>query len=300
MKFFNLRTHNPYLLAFSVFWFIAFIALCVWQITRGMEKQEEGSRINNTPAPITTAKGLADAMNLDKKELFFQPVELSGIFIDKHFLLDNSIYYDMVNDDEGLNQAEPLGTDTERQGREQLRYASPYCFLLGNCAERTGISRVGYRVFSFFVPDDEIQTILVERGWLDIGADRNLLPQVEAVSGVKNIRGVIMPGAGTRRVLRSDTLEADERVLRVQSITPERFGAILGYAIYPHPVILAANSPAAMRLFAPLANVSYLSAARHYSYAFQWFLMAAVLLAIYIFHYHRQASPAGSKSIRNK
>ena len=273
-----LSGHNPFLLVFSIFWFFAFLSLGVWQITRGLEKQQELSVIHDRPAPITSMRELQEELIVNPetstKNLFFQPVRLRGSFRNQHFLLDNSIYYDMV------------GVDTEGQAQQ---HADPYCLLLGDCGARTGRVRVGYRIFSVFLPSESVQPVLVERGWLEGEAERNRLPRLDTsgLASVGFIEGVVMPQAGKRRALREDVLKTGSAVQLVQTLDFPKFGQELGLNLYPYPIILAGNSPGATAVFAPLPNFSNIGPARHFSYSFQWFLMAAVLLTIYIIFYRK-------------
>lgn len=285
--FINLQNHNKFLLLFTIFWLIAFISLGVWQINRGLAKQEQESAIAEVLPPLTSIRQMLEVINgktTDEAaiDMFFQPVQLSGVFQDRHFLLDNSIYYKMRSSETGSDK-------------------DPYCQLRGDCGRRIGQVEVGYRLFSVFVPNASLQPILVERGWLAAGNDRNQLPAVDRVTGLQNIEGIIMPQAGARRVLRPDLLSEDARVQRVQKLDFDRFTAELKLGdLYPYPIILAANSEAALEVFAPLPNLSYLNPVRHFSYAAQWFIMAVTLLIVYIIFYRRSNSIKISRGINDK
>lgn len=275
----KIRTHNIWMLSFSVFWFIAFISLGVWQITRGFEKQQQLSSITDLAPPLTSMSELQAIQS--NAELFFRPIKLRGKFLPQSFLLDNSIFYDMQIADDATK--------------------SPYCFLLGDCGRKTGKVRVGFRVFGLFAPTDGLQTLLVERGWLEVGADRNALPDVSQAqvpsdaSGDILIDAVVMPDAGKRRVLKADTIDTSSQWQILQRIDADTLSDALQLDIYPQPLIMTATSPAAMERFAPLANYSYLNPARHFGYAVQWFLMAIALLSVYLVFYYQTNSAARNK-----
>lgn len=266
-----------------MFWFVAFIALGIWQIDRGFEKLQQQSAIRDLSAPITSMNELLATSNADREDetapsLFFRPVKLRGVFLPKSFLLDNSIYYDM--------QIADAATDA-------TELKSPHCFLLGDCGIKTGKVRVGYRVFSLFVPTDGLQTLLVERGWIETRPDRNTLPDLSQASlprGELLVDAIVMPNAGKRRVLRADTLDLNNEWQILQRIDAETLADKFQLDIYPHPLIMTATSAGAMERFAPLANYSYINPARHFSYAVQWFLMAIALLSIYLVFYHKNNS----------
>lgn len=292
----KIRTHNLWMLTFSVFWVVAFVALGIWQVNRGLEKQQQFSAIHDLAPPITSMRELVQATaagnseNLNGKhngklsdkhsegeishrnaELFFRPIKLTGRFLQKSFLLDNSIFYDMQ-----LTNGDKL--------------KSPYCFLLGDCGRKTGKVRVGYRVFSLFAPTDGLQVLLVERGWLETGPNRNKLPDISQATIPSDellIDAIVMPRAGKRRVLKADILDSNSQWQILQSIDATALSDKLQVSIYPHPLIMTATSAAAMPKFAPLANYSYLNPARHFGYAVQWFLMALALFSIYLVFYHK-------------
>ena len=308
MTIFNIRTHNLFVLIFSVFWFVAFILLGVWQITRGFEKLQQQTSISEVGTPITSIEELLQATTAANinvgtdvstdadAALFFKPVQLKGSFKGTIFLLDNSIYYDMVDE----------ATDAPAANGDASQLKSPYCFLLGDCGRKNGKVRVGYRVFSLFNPNphpapyNELPTLLVERGWLEAAADRSISPNViEAIPPSKElvIDAVLMPGAGQRRVLQADNLAdlGPEQNLSgkqwriIQTLDIAALADKLQLDIYPHPMIMTATSEGAMERFAPLANFSYLNPSRHFGYAVQWFLMAVALLWVYLAFYRKNS-----------
>lgn len=246
---------------------IIFIMLAIWQVNRAMVKEQElliidGERKN----PYTTMSELQVVEDNKPREpsLYFHTVNIRGSFLAKTFLLDNSIYKDM------------LVVDKKKQTD------NPYCYLFSTCGKKLGVSKVGYRIFGLFMPEGELELLLVERGWQGGFIERDKLPFIKVPQGLVNLQGVIMPDAGRRKVLKADILDRDAPQQLVQKVAAAEYQKVLGLDIYSHPVILAANSPGALEVFAPLANFSYLSAARHYGYAFQWFLMSITLLILYI------------------
>ena len=259
--------HNIWVTLSCISGVILFIMLSIWQITRGIDKSQELSIIDyqdKQPYLSLSDMQLVQQDAATSPTLFFHPVNIRGRFVDKTFLLDNSIYKDM------------LVTD------KTAEIDNPYCYLLSTCGKKIGSSKVGYRIFGLFLPDDAAQLLLVERGWVDGSAGRAQIPIIEVLSATVSIQGIIMPNAGRRRVLLEDVLDVHAAQQLVQRVAADEYQEALGLDIYAHPIILVANSPGALTVFAPLANFSYLSAARHYGYAFQWLLMALALLTLYI------------------
>ena len=250
---------NLWLILLSSLFFLLMLGLGFWQLERGFDKREQLVSLRQENPIAMTNQDLIAAPAID--ELWFQPIQLHGYWTPHSFLLDNSIY----------KEIQPVTADP-----------SPYCFLFAACAPLTGRSLIGYRLFTLFAPRDTRMLVLIERGWLPSAA-----PVVASLpSSATTITGLLVPGAGKRRVLkREEILAAPEaqRAQLVQSLSPTQLAAAFNVELYAVPVILSRFSPGALDRFAPLANFSYLSPQRHWGYAVQWFLMALVLCALCVY-----------------
>lgn len=156
------------------------------------------------------------------------------------------------------------------------RYDVAHQFLLDNQVN-DGVA--GYHVFTPLLLADGRRAILVNRGWLAPGASRQDLPAVPAPAGPVTLTGVLAPLPGHGVLLGAD-IETDTRWPRVvQAIEPTRLQRDLDVSLAPQIVLLDASEPAGFRRqwqivgFGPERNLGY---------AFQWFAMAAAVLAIYI------------------
>lgn len=123
-------------------------------------------------------------------------------------------------------------------------------------------------------------TILVNRGWIGTGLDRQQLPSIPAVPGLVRLRGYLYQPPSAAIVLADDAWPADEWPLVVQSVDPERVAQHLGVDLAPYTLRLAPADLAALEADWPIVIDG---PAKHLGYAVQWFSMAAVLLLLAVF-----------------
>ena len=128
--------------------------------------------------------------------------------------------------------------------------------------------------------------VLVNRGWIARTADRARLPEVVTPQGVTTVRGIaIVPG---RRVF-----ELSDEVIEGpiwQNITIERYRKARPLAIQPFVIQQesALDDGLVREWEAPDFGID-----KHYGYAFQWFALAATILAFYaITRYRSRRAPA--------
>ncbi|MBT8061771.1 MAG: SURF1 family protein [Gammaproteobacteria bacterium] len=125
------------------------------------------------------------------------------------------------------------------------------------------------------------RTMLVNRGWLELGADRSKLPDVETPHGTLEISGRIseVPGVG-RRLGVALVMKNDQWPQLVTYPDIERISAALGQKLYPLVLLLDAESAGGFegRDWQPV----YLSPEKHRAYAFQWYALAVAVFAGWI------------------
>ncbi len=152
--------------------------------------------------------------------------------------------------------------------------------------------RAGYHVVTPLRIEDSELRVLVNRGWLAVGPDRAQLPSAPVPTGLQEIKGVAtVPADKPFRLGAEAALRSDGQTLW-QHMDLVRFAASVRYPVQPVLVLLDADSAAGgftrewSRLDAGIAV--------HHGYAFQWFMLAATLLAIYLFlGWRRREAPAG-------
>lgn len=155
------------------------------------------------------------------------------------------------------------------------RYDNARHFLLDN---RINQSRVGYEIIT------PLQTghglLLVNRGWIAQGADRQTLPEVRVPDGEVTIQGAIYVPGGDIMVLGQEEPTGDNPWPRVvQRLDVAQISAILGEPVLPYSVRLEPGAPGLMHInWQPVT----LSPETHRAYAVQWFFMAVVLVILYL------------------
>lgn len=157
-------------------------------------------------------------------------------------------------------------------------YETDHQVLIDN---RVHQGRVGYDVITPLRLQDSDMRLLVNRGWIPQGEDRSHLPDFETPKGLQEIIGVATVPSEKYFTLASPApLDHGWRTLW-ENMDMERYAAAVPFPVQPVVVLLDPKSPAGgftrdwMRLDAGIAI--------HKGYAFQWFMLAATLVAIYLF-----------------
>ena len=138
----------------------------------------------------------------------------------------------------------------------------------------------GYYVYTplRLVPGDE--RALVNRGWVPIGADRARLPRLPTPSGLVHIEGVLKEPPRTGILLSNNTWEdLGSGAVRVQNIDMGAITKKSGHALLPFIIRLSAASGSGFTRHWINPGSGRVM---HLGYAFQWFLLSAVLVVIYL------------------
>lgn len=163
-----------------------------------------------------------------------------------------------------------------RQARLTGRYDVRHQFLLDNQVQD---SKVGYHVFTPLLFDGGRQAILVNRGWVEQGDSRQSLPALPTPDGEVTIAGVLSPAPG-HGVLLGEDIEADKIWPRVvQAIVLPRLRNELDTELAPQVFLLDPNAAGG---FVREWKIVQFGPERNLGYAFQWFMMAAAVLVIFI------------------
>lgn len=161
------------------------------------------------------------------------------------------------------------------------RYDISRQFLLDN---RINQSRVGYELITPFQTSSGL--LLVNRGWIAQGADRQTLPDVSITDEEVTIQGTVYVPSGEIMVLGEEEPAGQTPWPRViQSLDVEQMSAILGEPTLPYSVRLDPGAPGLKQVnWQPVT----LSSETHRAYAVQWFFMAVVLVILFlIFSFRR-------------
>jgi surfeit locus 1 family protein len=179
---------------------------------------------------------------------------------------------------------QPRPVDELRYRRLSVRgtYDSDYQVLVDN---RVHHGNPGYYVMTPFRIEGGDTRVLVNRGWVPLGASRERLPAIDPPAGVLEITGVATVPSD-----KAFTLGAPEPVERGwqpvwQHLDLKRYTASVPFAVQPVVLLLDANATGGYtREWARLdAGIAV-----HHGYAFQWFALALLAVVIFILMIRRQ------------
>jgi cytochrome oxidase assembly protein ShyY1 len=143
---------------------------------------------------------------------------------------------------------------------------------------RTLNSVVGYEVISPFYTDDRV--LLVNRGWIAQGPSRQSLPELGLTEEQITITGHIYVPDGELMILGAEEAVTDRWPKVIQSVDIQVLSSVMDEAFQPHIVRLDENSTAVLQTNWTAINMR---PEVHRAYAVQWFVMASVLMFLYLF-----------------
>lgn len=158
------------------------------------------------------------------------------------------------------------------------RYDTDHQFLLDN---RIVKGKPGYFVLTPFQPDGDGPAVLVNRGWVPLGAYRANLPNVEFERTKARVEGILdrFPSVGLK--LKNAEIVPPGWPAVVQMIDSDYVSSALGREFIHFQVLLDASA----------ADGYYRdwdwrdpSSDRHLGYAFQWFAMAITVAVLYLWY----------------
>lgn len=156
-------------------------------------------------------------------------------------------------------------------------------FLLDN---KIYDSRVGYEVITPFYTD--YGTLLVNRGWVEQGPSRQILPAIPTPEGRKEISGYIYAPDGELMLLAEDNLDHSNWPKVVQRIDIEKMSEAMGETLLPYSARLEQGVAGLLQYNWQAINTR---PETHRGYAIQWFIMALVLVILYLtFSFRRSES----------
>lgn len=157
------------------------------------------------------------------------------------------------------------------------RYEPGFQILIDN---RVHHGQAGYHVLTPLRLGASDMRVLVNRGWVPVGADRRALPPVPPPDGEVEVTGIAtVPATGGFRLGPAQPAAPGWQT-RWQYVDLDAYAASVPFPLQPVVVLLDPDSPAGgyTRQWARLDS----GIATHQGYAFQWFSLAVALAAIYI------------------
>jgi len=176
-----------------------------------------------------------------------------------------------------------------QQVRLRGRYDANRQILLDNMPSAAG--RPGYRVLTPLERADELGWVLVDRGWVPLGATREELPDVGVGTGERELTGTLdeLPIPGVRvGPAAAPGATHWPRVLLFP--TEPDVESALGVELESRIILLDAGMPDGFeRRWRPALGFG---PERHLGYAVQWFAFALVALVLFVALNLKQAGPA--------
>jgi cytochrome oxidase assembly protein ShyY1 len=153
------------------------------------------------------------------------------------------------------------------------KFVGDKIFLLDNQPDK---ARFGYRVYQII--ESGGNALLVNLGWVQGSVDRNVLPEVTALTGQHVITGHV------RKIeigiqLQEQNLANPSWPLRVQQIELDKFSQLIGNKLLPFVVYLdKKESIGYKKNWQPIV----MPPEKHRAYAFQWFSLAIAWISLMI------------------
>ncbi len=186
---------------------------------------------------------------------------------------------------EVLSQRPPIDLRLPVEDTESWRYRrvavvghfdGQHQFLLDN---QISHGQVGYHVLTPFKLTASQGRVLVDRGWIPLGANRNILPGVTVTKDEVTLEGTVYVPYARRFSLGDMDVGEAGWPLRVQFVDFEQMAERLGAPLADMIIRLDPESPYGYRREWQIVPFSPI---RHLGYAVQWLALAATLLVIYV------------------
>ena len=173
------------------------------------------------------------------------------------------------------------------------KFDNAHTILLDN---KTMNGVVGYEVYTPFKADDMNQAILIDRGFIPLGANRNEVPTIKPASE-HNVTVSGMLNLPPRYVSLGQMLATKVAAwpLRVEYINLPKLANLTEYPLYPYVLNIDPKNPAAFKVE---WQVNVMGPERHMGYAVQWFALALTLLILSAIMNYRSTGKASTVTKR--
>ena len=163
-------------------------------------------------------------------------------------------------------------------------YDSAHQFLLDNQIKG---GKVGYFVLTPFIFENKSQAILVNRGWVPLNQNRNILPDISIKNQQSVINGRInqFPSVGIKLAGAEIPTEGWPSVLQV--IDAQILTKKMGYTLLPFQIELDQNLPEGF--IRDWQKTTVMLPEQHIAYAIQWFSLALTLSILFIWYSNKKS-----------
>lgn len=178
-----------------------------------------------------------------------------------------------------LNQQAVADVSAVRYRKAKLtgHYDLAHQFLLDN---QIVDGKTGYFVLTPFRVDGQQATILINRGWLAVGGDRNQMPDLTMRTEPTEVTGRINQFPSVGLVLKGAEIPTENWPSVVQVVDSKVLSQKLGYEIAAFQIELDSSVAEGYRREWKI-NVP-IPPEKHLAYAVQWFGLALTLTALFI------------------
>lgn len=181
----------------------------------------------------------------------------------------------------GVTLSGPVAGDWQailyKNAEAKGRYDVKHQFLLDNQVYR---GKAGYFVLTPFTIEGTDMNVLVNRGWLPLGATREDIPDISMVDSPVKISGRINRFPRVGLTLAGATIPTKTWPALIQVVDADVVSRQLGYKILPFQIEL--DKSAANGFVREWRENSVMPPEKHVAYAVQWFLLAITLTFLLI------------------
>jgi surfeit locus 1 family protein len=181
-----------------------------------------------------------------------------------------------------------------RQAVARGRYVEGQQWLLDNRVYR---GQAGYHVFTPFRLDgDDRPALLVNRGWVAVGASREFLPALPLPTESVSLRGRLDAPASVGLVVGEVPLHSIADKVVVQSLDVAALAAARDLPLLRYALVIDDGQPGGLQH--DWSPIPQMGPEKHLGYAVQWFGLAVALLIIFVGVNTRRGDRSGGKHAR--
>lgn len=170
----------------------------------------------------------------------------------------------------GRDRVEPAAV-TDRPVLVRGRFVTGQTLYIDNRVYR---GAPGYHVVTPLQIEGGDQHVLINRGWIAAGPDRNRLPAVATPPDTVSVEGIAILPLATPYELAPDASSGPLR----QNLVPQRIAAETKLALQPVVVLQTGQSPDGLVRDWPKPDAGVNT---HRAYALQWYVMAVLAVALW-------------------
>jgi surfeit locus 1 family protein len=168
--------------------------------------------------------------------------------------------------------------DRYRPAQVRGSYVAGQQWLLDN---RVYLGQPGYHVFTAFrIAGEDAPGLLINRGWVSVGASREFLPALPLPEGPVTLSGRLDSPASVGLIMGEVPLESVEDKVVLQSLDIGALAAARGMDLLRYALVIDEGQPGGLQH--DWSPIPAMGPEKHLGYAVQWFGLAVALLIIYV------------------